>query len=318
MNRFCAGLIILVVALGQLARAETERDWLSDEETEKQIFNREVVLPASAIPEMINSLDRVGDTNRSSMLAVKKKLQGVAPKLTIMDVATISNIERTEMAWFYDLLATNKDPVLKCFGLIPQVLVLKSRAAATNLYALGRAQAPNGDQWLIENCLHGIGIDPQKDTPESIFEFISTMRDETRPAIGSVAKNFEIPDLNGKVQKLLDFRGKPVLLHFWSTTCGPCLAEFPALEKELKAWKTSHPDLVVLGISLDDDIKGLKKFLTKYDFRWIAACDRRGWGGDAAKAFHVTGIPNDVVIDSNGKIFSYSWMDVPKLIQSKK
>src|SRR5262249_20995477 len=140
----------------------------------------------------------------------------------------------------------------------------------------------------------------------------------TRPAIGSAAKDFEIPDLNGKPRKLSDFRGKPVLLHFWSTTCGPCLAEFPELEKELKAWKTSQVDFVVLGISLDDDLKTLKKFLSKYDFQWVAACDRRGWGGEAAKAFHVTGIPNDVVIDADGKIFNYSRTALPTLLSAPK
>ena len=70
--------------------------------------------------------------------------------------------------------------------------------------------------------------------------------------------------------------------------------------------KATDPELVVLGVTLDDNLKQVNKFLEKYDLAWTVVCDKRGWGGQAAKAFHITGIPSDVVIDKEGKIRAYS------------
>jgi len=62
----------------------------------------------------------------------------------------------------------------------------------------------------------------------------------------------------------------------------------------------------VLGVSLDDNLKQLRAFLKKYDLPWLVVCDKRDWGGQAAKTFHITGILSDVVIDKEGRIHSYS------------
>jgi peroxiredoxin len=303
--------LLAVVLFGWLGivcstAAEAEREWLTDGEVGKQIFEREVLLPVPAIPEMIKALEQFGDTNRSSIREVKKTIESSNGKLRLMDLAGVASLEKKEIKWFYDLLATNRDPVVRVFGLMPKVMVLKEKAAATNLYELARSEISETERWQVENILHGIGIDPYKDKPEDIFEFLSAMRERTHPPVGTVAKDFETFTLQGKKVKLSDFAGKPVLLHFWSTTCGPCIAEFPELQQELKMFKAADPELVVLGVSLDDNLKQVNKFLEKYDLAWTVVCDKRGWGGQAAKAFHITGIPSDVVIDKEGKIVGYS------------
>ncbi len=298
--------------------AETEREWLSNDEMGRLIYGRQIALPQSALPTMIEALDRFGNSKRSSTTELKSLLQTNASHLTIMDAAPLLSIEKKELAPVYHLLATNADPVVRFFGLVQEVMVLKEKRAAEDLYKLAHPAAPSPEQVLIDNCLHGVGIDLQQDTADSIFEFLSKMRDETRPAIGSAAKDVAIVALDGRKLKLSDFRGKPVLLHFWSTTCGPCIAEFPELEKELRSLKAAHPDFVVIGLSLDDSLKDLDRFLKKYDLPWIAACDRRGWGGEAAKAFHVTGIPNDVAIDRDGRVYDYSRSGLKKLAAKVK
>lgn len=294
-----------------------EREWLSEEEMGKQIFGRMVFLPKEAFPKILSTIESLDADTKKRLATLKSGIQTNAQGLTIMDIAGLSNVEKKEMAWFYRLLATNSDPVVRFFGLVPMVMVLKEKPAATNLYELGRAKSlAKSDQWLVDNCLHGIGIDVEKDTPEAIFQFITGMRDEGHPAIGSPAPDFAIPTLDGKIVRLSDCKGKPVLLHFWSTTCGPCIAEFPELEKQLGSWKTARPELITMGISLDDNLKVVGAFLKKYRFEWTTCCDRRGWGGDAARAYHITGIPSDVVIDKDGNVSGYS-RDLENLLKTK-
>lgn len=65
--------------------------------------------------------------------------------------------------------------------------------------------------------------------------------------VGDRADNLALPDLDGKTQQLSQWRGKRVLLNFWATWCAPCRKEMP----ELSAAQTSHPDVQVIGVALD-------------------------------------------------------------------
>lgn len=63
------------------------------------------------------------------------------------------------------------------------------------------------------------------------------------------ATDFELEDMQGKIHRLSDYRGKWVLVNFWATWCPPCLSEIP----ELAGLHTAHQgkDLVVIGIAMD-------------------------------------------------------------------
>ena len=72
-----------------------------------------------------------------------------------------------------------------------------------------------------------------------------------KPSGGGPAPAFVVPNLNGGTPvSLASYRGRPVIVNFWASWCGPCRAEMPALEQFSKA----HPRVAVLGIaSLDQD-----------------------------------------------------------------
>jgi peroxiredoxin len=75
----------------------------------------------------------------------------------------------------------------------------------------------------------------------------------TRPsAAGSVPEppSFSLKDLDGKVVRLSDFRGKPVVIDFWATWCQPCRASLPHLNALHQRY--NERGLVVLGLSVDD------------------------------------------------------------------
>ncbi len=75
-------------------------------------------------------------------------------------------------------------------------------------------------------------------------------QDPSKPAAdGASAQDFTLPALDGTTVHLSDYRGKVVLLDFWSTTCDPCLAAMPHLVELYK--KEKDKGFVVLAISLD-------------------------------------------------------------------
>ena len=65
--------------------------------------------------------------------------------------------------------------------------------------------------------------------------------------IGDRADDLVLPDLNGKPQRLSQWRGRRVLLNFWATWCAPCRKEMPALS----AAQSRRPDVRIVGIALD-------------------------------------------------------------------
>ncbi|MEJ2009253.1 MAG: TlpA disulfide reductase family protein, partial [Acidobacteriota bacterium] len=103
--------------------------------------------------------------------------------------------------------------------------------------------------------------------------------------------------LAGKSLPLSSFRGKPVLLDFWATWCGPCRAAMPELKK-LYA-ETHDKGLVWIGIDEDKDPSKMNAFLKEKNIPWPNDNDA---DGSLGKAFGPHGIPLEVLIDASGKV----------------
>lgn len=121
--------------------------------------------------------------------------------------------------------------------------------------------------------------------------------------IGKLAPDFSVTDIDGNLISLKDYRGKVVLLDFWSTTCGPCIAEMPNVKKVYDAYKGMGFD--VIGVSLDDDEAKLHEFLKVCDLPWRQIFTGEGWETPIRKQYNVRGIPSPWLIDGEGKIISY-------------
>ena len=82
---------------------------------------------------------------------------------------------------------------------------------------------------------------------------------DTAPAVEKYAPPFALQDLSGKVINLSDYRGRVVILNFWSTLCAPCTAELPSLSRLAAIFRKD--ELVVLAVSIDSSDKPVKDFI---------------------------------------------------------
>jgi len=117
--------------------------------------------------------------------------------------------------------------------------------------------------------------------------------------IGKPAPEFAGTALDGEPIALADLRGRVVLLDFWATWCGPCVAAMPHIQKITEEY--ADRAVTVLGVNRDrpgDETK-VKRFLEKKKITFRQFMDEEG---DVAKAYKVTGIPCSVLIDTNGII----------------
>jgi peroxiredoxin len=112
-----------------------------------------------------------------------------------------------------------------------------------------------------------------------------------------IAPNWELSSIDGNLVKLSDYKGKLVLLDFFSKNCGACFLSIPALTK-LDA-KFKDKGVKIIGVDKDDTVKKeLIDFIKKNEIKYQILIDAE----DVFKKYHITGVPKLFLIDSNGII----------------
>ena len=114
---------------------------------------------------------------------------------------------------------------------------------------------------------------------------------------GKEAPLFRGVSLDGKTYNLAELKGKPVLLDFWATWCGPCIRSMPTLEKIHADYRDQG--LVVLGIDVGEKRETVEKFLQTKPIPYpVIMGDEAG----IPAAYGITVYPTFVMIGPDGKV----------------
>ena len=113
---------------------------------------------------------------------------------------------------------------------------------------------------------------------------------------GETAPDFTLIDLEGQPVSLSDWQGRPVLINFWATWCGPCEVEMPAVQAAYEAHQ--EDGLVVLAVAVEDTAENVERFFAKHDLTFQPLMD----DGVVSRAYRVPGLPTSFFVNADGQI----------------
>ena len=122
----------------------------------------------------------------------------------------------------------------------------------------------------------------------------------TNPRVLGVAPSFDLKDQSGRAYSLRDFQGKPVLIDFWATWCGPCRTTMPHVENLHRKYRSRG--LQVVGINIEGKSKDVLDFVGQSRFSFLVLYDSGNWQSVVAKEYGVSSIPRTFLVDGEGNI----------------
>lgn len=124
------------------------------------------------------------------------------------------------------------------------------------------------------------------------------VQDTAFPRAGVMIRPFSIKDLKGgAVIKTDSLIGKPFVINFWASWCGPCSFEAPGLEKMYRTFRDRGVEFV--GVVVQDREEPARGFQEKYGLSFPSGLDETG---DISFQYNVYGVPMTLVVAGDGRI----------------
>jgi cytochrome c biogenesis protein CcmG, thiol:disulfide interchange protein DsbE len=118
------------------------------------------------------------------------------------------------------------------------------------------------------------------------------------PQVGFLAPDFELGLTDGNTVQLSTLRGRPVIINFWATWCGPCRDEMPALEQVWQRY--GKGDVMLLGVNQGEDLPTITSFAHgEMDVSFPLLLDSQM---DVSRRYNIRAMPTTFFVDANGRI----------------
>lgn len=137
--------------------------------------------------------------------------------------------------------------------------------------------------------------DKTQRTGELSSASVASPKPSRNPFVNKLAPDFRVMDIRGEELTLEQYRGQVVLLDFWATWCGPCIAEMPNVKQTYA--KHRNQKFQIIGISLDRSMAPLDAYIHGEGIEWRQYLDSTG---KISGLYNVRAIPSTFLIDGTG------------------
>jgi thiol-disulfide isomerase/thioredoxin len=144
---------------------------------------------------------------------------------------------------------------------------------------------------VAQEIVDGPGPDRVKEAAQGLLKRME--------AVGKPV-NIKFTALDGREVDVTQMKDKVVLIDFWATWCGPCVAELPHVKEAYE--KLHAKGFEIVGISFDDNKEKLESFVAKEKMEWPQYFDGKGWENKYGQEYGIHGIPTMWLVDKKGNL----------------